>query len=920
MEERTPGGYRKACFSKLLQLQRLLEKFSCVLAEIGFHRELLDAAFDQAQRALSADTASRIQAITASLEVRPQSLLAQLSAAYRQKLRSVESDFLSLSQHHSESLAACETAAAGLLRDLALSIRQIGHNGVTAANAVDVQCKLTVKEIDRGCAAAREKFAAAMADCERSMAQKHELFEQEEQTRLNALLDEHTRIMRSKVKFPIRRYLTKDPFTQFSNELAEIRTNVTAIVAAAQSRLSECATRARAIVNEMKERSLQLSQRNGVFVGVLKLDEELREKIADFRRQNSELIVSKRREIEALQATLSKNRAIYKDALERRGSEVLESAQTENCALNELLKTKSDDLRCVRDLNREREDSVVRAWRELKRHKADLTERLEMQLEAVFEENRQIRKTFQTQIAQLRSKQQEQRKQLKQASADALEAHEKEVRPRVVQMRERQMEMSQLRSELAALKSVECASPIVSSSGSFDLSGLRDEFAAELEQRAAKGQSRMDALAKVHSRKEADLKRQLDAAYDAEMKKEADDCGIRSPGYLQLQQGFQAQEAEIEVELGKLKASSSDFSKSDRLIENLKHQQFQIRANIKFQRAALDSEWKVQIDAESARFEEVCMAFGEQFGQILQLFDCQTSLADFREKTDGESAKLEDELAALTHKNAEIQLSVATVKDQYGCVGHARVLLETAKEDADRRLSDASSCTEQERASLCALIVQVQSDIDREKCLIISQMEEIPDFDRVVRELAAQRDDRLRKLAEDTKAFLIELEKCKQMKRWEFERQQNALLATAKSQAEANKAEDFQRFTEFNTNLSKRNLDLEDLSRQNRAAVYELRHEQRGMLDFWNEKVSVAKAALDAQKVAFSEQGPRPIEQEKIDGLHTIAQMLFGQHHDLAVALVDVKKAIVKQENALNKRFGKRPKVGVVRSYPSAVV
>jgi hypothetical protein len=117
-----------------------------------------------------------------------------------------------------------------LLHDLELNIRQLGHNMVTASNAVDVQCKLTVKEIDRSCGATREKFATAISDLERSTAQKLEIFERESQARLNAIHENHTKTLKSKVKFPIRRFLTKDPFTQFSIDLSEIRTTVTAIL------------------------------------------------------------------------------------------------------------------------------------------------------------------------------------------------------------------------------------------------------------------------------------------------------------------------------------------------------------------------------------------------------------------------------------------------------------------------------------------------------------------------------------------------------------------------------------------------------------------------------------------------------------------------------------------------------------------
>jgi hypothetical protein len=176
----------------------------------------------------------------------------------------------------------------------------------------------------------------------------------------------------------------------------------------------------------------------------------------------------------------------------------------------------------------------------------------------------------------------------------------------------------------------------------------------------------------------------------------------------------------------------------------------------------------------------------------------------------------------------------------------------------------------------------------------------------------------LRGLADETKKYLIDLEKQKQRVRWHFEEQRNQILDEMRSQAEKNKAEEFRLFTEYNAKLSQRNLELEDLSRGNRAMFGALKDQCRGILDFWNEKVEVAGELRNAKKRLFTERGPRPAEQEVIDSLQGTARILIARQTEVAGSFTEMKRALVKQERALNRRFGKRPKVGVVRAYQCA--
>jgi hypothetical protein len=414
---------------------------------------------------------------------------------------------------------------------------------------------------------------------------------------------------------------------------------------------------------------------------------------------------------------------------------------------------------------------------------------------------------------------------------------------------------------------------------------------------------------------ESEKQRELESAHSIELR-----LNLPSSEYSKLEQKYRKQAEEIEEQIHNLtKPIAPNFSKSDRLIENLKHQRIQLKSNIKFQRAALDSEWKLKMDSENSRFEEFSMEFGEKFNRFQQLFDSKVALNEFREKSAEEIVKLEREMINLKYQNEEIHAAVTAEREKGNCADHLKVLYDTARNDADRLLTDAKAQTQTEIANLHELILDIQTHIETEKQPIVCAIEGLG-LDEIANELIAGRDGRLRKLAEEAKKYLIELEKQKQTIHWEFETRARQLTEQMKNQMLQNKEEKFRHFTEYNMNLSQRNLALEDFSKDNRTIITSLKEQKRAVLDFWNEKVEVAINTRNAKKIAFLEQGPRAEEQIAIEGMQGLVRMVISKQNEMGSSLTEVKKAIVRQEKSFNRRFGKRPKVGVVRSYRSAVV
>jgi predicted HTH domain antitoxin len=113
---------------------------------------------------------------------------------------------------------------------------------------------------------------------------------------------------------------------------------------------------------------------------------------------------------------------------------------------------------------------------------------------------------------------------------------------------------------------------------------------------------------------------------------------------------------------------------------------------------------------------------------------------------------------------------------------------------------------------------------------------------------------------------------------------------------------------------------LEDCDRENRKLIVALQFQKRGIVEFWNEKVELAEIRRNAKKNEFRERGPRLSEEQRIAELETLAIVVLGTENELVVTRTSFQKGLRRQESALNRRFVKRPKVGILSASGSLAV
>jgi septal ring factor EnvC (AmiA/AmiB activator) len=148
-------------------------------------------------------------------------------------------------------------------------------------------------------------------------------------------------------------------------------------------------------------------------------------------------------------------------------------------------------------------------------------------------------------------------------------------------------------------------------------------------------------------------------------------------------------------------------------------------------------------------------------------------------------------------------------------------------------------------------------------------------------------------------------------RRTEYERAVSELNQQIKDSTTRNKCQANDHATSFNMQLSQYNVALEDLSRDRRKVIGELKDQRTGLAGFLTEALKVAENERDEKRDAFTMQGPRPIEQEQMDRLNKIMTSITAKLMACTKELVDVKKTLAAQDKVYSRRFGKQ-KVGTL--------
>jgi hypothetical protein len=283
-----------------------------------------------------------------------------------------------------------------------------------------------------------------------------------------------------------------------------------------------------------------------------------------------------------------------------------------------------------------------------------------------------------------------------------------------------------LQAELSALQSAaqpdEPMGVIV-----FDEAELEKSLDAEYKIESEHERQKIEEYQRGHDFGIAKRTRELASAASAELETEERQFDVKSEEYLRIDEEYEAiydREQAVLAEAWQLPTCDL-FSKSDRLIENLKHQQYQLKSSIKFQRVALDSEWKLKFDQENAHFEEVSIEFAQHFNKLQLLFDSQTAIDEFRGKANQEIVDLEAELSTLQKGNEKIHSQFALEKEATSSGDGLRTFLEQAKLESATRLEDSMSSVAIDCSQIRLLISEVSGGIETDKQLLTREIQKL---------------------------------------------------------------------------------------------------------------------------------------------------------------------------------------------------
>jgi hypothetical protein len=368
MNQATFVGYRKAFFRKLVQFENLIAKLSFIIDEIEYQRSVLGSLCHADHQSIQDHTFQQVAALARTCDSDRGPVLERYEAAYRKKIRSAETKMNGFIQSQADALAVFEKEAADEIQDLQITIRQLTHNVVTASNALDAQCKLTIREMNVNLEASKARFQSALRSHDQESSEKVRDFERESQKKLAMIKENYEQKLeqRKRRQVPRRRRISGDVSPNLLRELAEMRQTVLVIVNAYRSRIGQQRKKVAAIVAELARQRQESALDDGMYVTFKQLDKELMAKISDQKAANESAIKQNQIKLENMKLLFQMDQRSHKQALEVRGEEVIQLSRDAHCALTELLKEKSDQLRVVRDGYRMEEDAIQSNLRNLK--------------------------------------------------------------------------------------------------------------------------------------------------------------------------------------------------------------------------------------------------------------------------------------------------------------------------------------------------------------------------------------------------------------------------------------------------------------------------------------------------------------------------------------------------------------------------
>ena len=925
----------KQILSKLVALNKQIEGLLYYLEDLEFQKEKLAEVHDLEMKALAIelDSKSRGECVlvdknfrelySKSYSGRIGELKGQLEARFTSKKAQLESE----AKKVTEALA-----------DIAATANQVGHNIETALNALNVQVGMTKREIARDIKVAKDKGVRQKREQEllesariKDLEEKHEQKKMQIETSASK---ERIRVSRKAGDQKPKRIdwnRVRSDLRSLKHEAAELGIEMNGL----GETVANIEKKGRERIESLKSRTLAVCQEVCEIVGDAKtkevgntrvykrLDESLKQQVAEIRTENTQRVKETLAKIENLKLIMDMDIRDNYRAIDERGKAVLRAVQAHTAELNELLKQQTEELEDARAAKSEaqsrRNEEISILESQLKDKEAELSSEFKKLREA---ELARQSSEFQSDIARLMAgfsnDQVSAEQHLDKMIQDEQQKHDREMASIERQRHAADQERVKLIETLEVLKDWMPEEEDIGELDQSDILQLQERQDREFAEALKRNQSVIAEFKKDQSRLVQEKANLLQKRHAAEIQDIDRLFTEKSEQYRAIDAEYAMMYKKRERKLADLtgiRAGDNEFlSKSGRIIESLKHQSYQLQSTMKFQRAALESEWKMAMQDENTRYDNEKAKFSDTFKKLEHLNRLQQELDNKRSESENETAALERQLDQAILESGAIRREIEFT--QSSCDQEIEKWtrhLEETKNECREKISSEELIRDSKIAEAQALLDECHHKVR----LAVTSVRR--DTKSLALELEGESRELRQKCSDLVQAIEAEIaqdedttKKSIRMGAYDFELAEREIVRCIDTLEKEKNETEICHTQRCNEQMSSYEMAIEELSKSNMEELKQIVDKRKAIVGFFEERIEVLSNKRGEIEALARGTGPRAAEKEKILALQQRVKKANGDLDMLKKKLAAVKMEMAKRDRGYDHNFGKRPHVGTL--------
>jgi uncharacterized protein YgiM (DUF1202 family) len=880
---------------KMVQLEKLRYKYKSVLAEFEHEEQFIREVCERLLLYTADDTGKSIDRMYVSCSEETDVIFKDYAEAFGKLIREFEVDFRTYVKIDAERIEQVRKTAELALRDLQITVSEIGHRAATASNAMDTQCKLVQREFSDKVSEIEEKFQEMPGQQSRPRRETCVIRPKEADlptvTRKarHSMSKQHKSQKRKKIKRIAGMKLLQEHLKDLQNDIANMKNSLQVMVTTNRNHFKEI--RKRSAETHATIADLATLEDSDVHStpSYIALNDECRKNINDLMAAKAELIQRQKLKWEDLSLALAVTRESHRKELPVKVFEtdnIIEEAQQSILEFCDAIEKKTRAAKEEYDLNRAKiEEKVGNLSSELSALRSSVAEIMESFRTGSYKETASER-AQESQLKSVYLKEEEDLAQINARERDELKvsiASAKEKRG--VEASRLQKQIDDLRVELWLASSAEpedIGEDQIPEWTPIDILEVRSELDTVSTSRSEQSINMTRDLSGRYSGEYSARNRRLDASYEIQMQGILAAANLSAEDVADVEMEFKERYEQYQQELeaiGEIRTDSESFEKSERMIESLSHECFQLKSFVKFQRTTLISDWEEKIGKERVRFEEESLEFSRNCPTFHGVLDLQRKLQDAKHECSLQVRELEQRLAVLSAENENIWRAFEQSKEVISKeleITNLKTILEETEAGSHLIVVDAESRLNARIVELNNLREQAEGAFKDQAALLSGRKDHtLAAHQEVIRKWKLGFGENMSKLESEIGAY--QRRDIVKQQRAEYERRIHDINRQIKEETVRNKTQANERFSEFNARLSEINVAINDSARLKREKIGELKNQLRGVMGLLTEKLNVAENERNQKRDIFTMQGPRAVEQEQIDHLEKILNSITAK-------------------------------------------